>query len=153
MVGNKCVVYSQTYECKGPPQTTHKITGGQTPFCLDGSCRDQGWENNNEMMSSLAQLAVLKEMQGQFELKGGFFKGEANKCSKQPLGFKDCCGSGKGWGKDIGLTSCKAEEKLLNEKRKKAFVIMWAAIVLKKRKLQRFVLRKSIATVAGDQSS
>jgi len=118
MVGNKCVVYNQTYECKGPPQTTHKITGGQTPFCLDGNCRDQGWEKNNELMSSLAQLALLKEMQGQFG-KGGFFKGEANKCSKQPLSFKDCCGSGKGWGNDLGLSSCSSKEKLLSQKRKK----------------------------------
>ena len=75
MVGKSCVVYNQTYECKGPSQTTYKITGGQTPFCLDGNCRDQGWEANDEMMSSLAQLAILKEMQGLFESKEGFFKG------------------------------------------------------------------------------
>ncbi|OJW49667.1 MAG: hypothetical protein BGO67_03950 [Alphaproteobacteria bacterium 41-28] len=117
-IGNNCVVYTQTYECKEPPHTTHKITGGQTPFCLDGNCRDQGWEVNNEMMSSLAQLALLKEMQGQFG-KGGFFKGETNKCSKQPLSFKDCCGSGKGWGNDLRLSSCSSKEKLLNKRRKK----------------------------------
>ncbi|OJW54568.1 MAG: hypothetical protein BGO67_10490 [Alphaproteobacteria bacterium 41-28] len=117
-IGNACVVYNQTYECKEPPHTSHKITGGQTPFCLDGNCRDQGWDKNNEMMSSLAQLAILKELQGQFG-KGGFFKGETNKCSKQPLSFKDCCGSGKGWGNDLGLSSCSSKEKLLSQRRKK----------------------------------
>ncbi|OJW46975.1 MAG: hypothetical protein BGO67_09770 [Alphaproteobacteria bacterium 41-28] len=118
VIGNKCVVYTQTYECKEPPLTTHRITGGQTPFCLDGNCRDQGWENNDEMMASLAQLTILKELQGQFGM-GGFFKGETNKCSKQPLSFKDCCGSGKGWGNDLGLSSCSSKEKLLSQKRKK----------------------------------
>jgi len=117
-VGNSCVVYSQTYECKDPPRTTYAIKGGTTPFCLDGSCRDQSWENNDEMMSSLAQLALLKELQGQFGM-GGFFKGEDNRCSKQPVNFKDCCGSGKGWGKDLGLASCSSKEKLLSQRRKK----------------------------------
>ncbi|OJW49668.1 MAG: hypothetical protein BGO67_03955 [Alphaproteobacteria bacterium 41-28] len=117
-IGNNCVIYTQTYECKDPPRTSYMIKGGKTPFCLDGNCRDQGWENNDEMMSSLAQLAILKELQGQFAM-GGFFKGEDNRCSKQPLSFKDCCGSGKGWGNDLGLSSCSSKEKLLNQRRKK----------------------------------
>lgn len=117
-VGSSCVVFSQTYQCKGGEKTTHTITGGKTPFCLDGNCRDQSWEVNNEMMSSLAQLGVLKELQGQFQ-NGSVFKGEGHKCSKQVVGFKDCCGSAKGWGKDIGIAKCSADEKILNEKRKK----------------------------------
>lgn len=116
-IRNACVVYQQTYQCKDSPRTTFQITGGNTPFCMDGNCRDQTWENNDELMSSVAQLSILKEMQGNF--KNGFlFKGEDNRCSKYVLSFKDCCGSGKGWGKDMGLGSCKAQEKLLNTKRK-----------------------------------
>ncbi|KAB2835763.1 MAG: conjugal transfer protein TraN [Caedimonadaceae bacterium] len=116
-IGNTCVVYTQTYQCKGDKQTKYTIKGGQTPFCLDGNCRDQSWDKNDEMMSSLAQLTLLKEMQGKF--KNGFiFSGEDNRCSKQPLSFKDCCGSGKGWGTDLGLASCSAEEKALSKKRK-----------------------------------
>lgn len=117
-VGNACALYQQTYQCKGGTKTTHSITGGKTPFCLDGNCRDQGWEVNDEMMSTLAQLSILKELQGQFK-EGSFFKGEDNRCSKQILSFKDCCGSGKGWGKDIGLAHCSSQEKLLNQRRKK----------------------------------
>lgn len=117
-VGNTCVVYTQTYECKGTNQTTYQIAGGKTPFCMDGNCRNQGWERNDEMLSTLAQLSLLKELQGQIE-NGTLFKGEDNRCTKQPLSFKDCCGSGKGWGNDLGLTSCSAGEKLLSQKRKK----------------------------------
>jgi len=118
-VGRTCVVYTQTYQCKGQTRTRYEIQGGQTPFCLDGNCRDQSWELNDELMSSIAQLAILKEMQGQIK-SDSFFKGEDNQCSKYILNFKDCCGSGKGWGKSVGLAgSCKPEEKLLGQKRAK----------------------------------
>ncbi|MBY0500442.1 MAG: conjugal transfer protein TraN [Alphaproteobacteria bacterium] len=114
-VGNTCVAYTQTYQCQGNSRTAHQITGGNTPFCLDGSCRDQSFEANNEMMSSLAQLSLLKDMQGKID---SIFKGDEHQCSKHILSFKDCCGSGKGWGKSLGLGGCKAKEKLLQKKRK-----------------------------------
>jgi type-F conjugative transfer system mating-pair stabilization protein TraN len=117
-VGNVCVVYEQTYLCKGNAQTQYSIKGGKTPFCLDGNCRDQSWELNDEMLSSMAQLSLLKEMQGQFA-NGLVFKGEDKSCSKYILDFKDCCGTDKGWGKDLGLASCSAGEKDLSKKRKK----------------------------------
>ena len=113
-IGNSCVVYTQTYQCKGGSQTIYSITGGNTPFCLDGNCRDQSWETNDEMMSSVAQLSLLKELQGKFN---SIFKGDSYKCSKHILHFKDCCGSGKGWGKRLGLGGCEADEKLLQKKR------------------------------------
>jgi conjugal transfer mating pair stabilization protein TraN len=115
-VGSTCVVYNQTYQCKGSTTTTESITGGKTPFCLDGNCRDQGYAANDEMMSSLAQLTLLKEMQGQIE-NNFIFKGEDNRCSKCAVSFKDCCGSGKGWGKSIGLTDCSSQERALKKKR------------------------------------
>lgn len=114
-VGNICVAYTQTYQCKGAGKSSYQITGGKTPFCLDGSCRDQSFEANNEMMSSLAQLSLLKDMQGKIN---SIFTGEEHQCSKHILSFKDCCGSGKGWGKSIGLGGCSGREKLLQEKRK-----------------------------------
>jgi type-F conjugative transfer system mating-pair stabilization protein TraN len=114
-VGNTCVAYTQTYHCKGANKSSHQIIGGNTPFCLDGNCRDQSFETNNEMMSSLTQLSLLKDMQGKID---SIFKGDEHQCSKHILNFKDCCGSGKGWGKSLGLGGCKAKEKLLQEKRK-----------------------------------
>jgi conjugal transfer mating pair stabilization protein TraN len=116
--GNVCVIYNQTYRCQGNPTIQHGISGGEIPFCLDGSCRNQSWETNEEMLSSISQLSLFKEMQDGF-VKGLLFKGEKIHCSKYSLDFKDCCGSEKGWGKDLGLTSCRADEKALSEKRKK----------------------------------
>ena len=37
------------------------------------------------------------------------------------MSFKDCCGSGKGWGKSLGLTDCSAEERALKKKRDAGF--------------------------------
>lgn len=93
------------------------ITGGQTPFCLDGNCRDQSCDANDEMMSSLAQLNILKGLQGH-PWNGEIFKGKDHRCPKYILSFKDCCGSGKGWGKTLGVSTCKPKHKLLSEKRK-----------------------------------
>lgn len=117
-VGNTCVVYSQSYQCKGnaTPGSTDSITGGETPFCLDGNCREQSWETNDEMMATLAQLRIMKEMQGHIK-NGTIFKGEDKRCSKCIVSFKDCCGSGKGWGKNLRLTDCSPDERLLREKR------------------------------------
>lgn len=117
-VGDRCVVYSQTYQCRENTllSSTESITGKDIPFCLDGNCREQSWEVNEEMMESLAQLSLLKEMQGQIQ-NGTLFRGFDNRCSKCIVSFKDCCGSGKGWGKDLGLTDCSSEEKALQQKR------------------------------------
>jgi conjugal transfer mating pair stabilization protein TraN len=116
-VGNICVTQTQTYVCQGNTQPTYNITGGQTPFCLDGNCRDQSWETNDEMMNAAAQLSILKEMQGQIKNKPlTIFNGKDDRCSKYIAGFKDCCGAGKGWGKYVGST-CSTGEKELNKKR------------------------------------
>jgi type IV conjugative transfer system TraN protein involved in mating pair stabilization len=87
--------------------------------CLDGSCVDQSYEANKEMLSSIAQLSIFKEMEGQ--LKGEFdtlFKGTDSRCTKAALGYKDCCGSGKGWGVSIKIGQCKSEEIATSEKRR-----------------------------------
>jgi len=110
------VVHTQIYKCKANSQPSYQIKGGQTPFCLDGNCRNQSWKDNDEMMRSLAQLSILKEMQGQFK-NGMIFKGEDRRCSRYILNFKDCCGSGKGWGKSVGLGGCSEGERTLNQKR------------------------------------
>lgn len=138
-VGNSCVVYTQTYQCKGHTQTSYSITGGKTPFCLDGHCRDQSWEANTEMMSSLAQLSLLKDMQGKMN---SIFKGDQHQCSKYILNFKDCCGSGKGWGKSVGLGGCGSNEKLLQKKRQ-ARLCHYVGTYCAKKVLGKCVKKKS----------
>lgn len=40
------------------------------------------------------------------------FSGKAMTCKKRPIGYLDCC-SDKGWGKDLDLAKCAAEDKAL----------------------------------------
>ncbi|MBP9691878.1 MAG: conjugal transfer protein TraN [Alphaproteobacteria bacterium] len=141
-VGKICTVNTQTYTCTGNSQPTHSITGGQTPFCLDGNCRDQSWETNDEMMTSIAQLSILKEMQGQIGKNLTVFKGADNRCAKYILNFKDCCGAGKGWGKGLGLSTCSKGEKELNEKRKKRLCHYVGSYCSKKAPITKTCLKK-----------
>ena len=50
-------------------------------------------------------------MAGQdYEKNLTIFKGESKRCRKAVLGFRNCC-KDSGWGVDMGLTQCSAEEK------------------------------------------
>ncbi len=139
-IGGACVVYQQTYQCKNASRSQSRITGGDTPFCMDGACRDQTWENNDEMMNAISHLALLKDMQGRFD--GFVFKGGANQCSKAILSFKDCCGSGKGWGLSLGLAGCNAEEKALEVKRQKGLCHMVGTYCSSREKITKICLQK-----------
>jgi len=139
-IGPACVVYRQTYQCKTPSRSQTRIAGGDTPFCMDGACRDQSWENNNEMMQAISQLALLKDMQGRFD--GFVFKGGAHQCPKNPISFKDCCGNGKGWGVSLGLSRCSADEKALGLKRQKGLCHMVGTYCSKREKITKICLEK-----------
>ncbi len=114
-----CVKWQQTYECTSNKRQSNITTlSGQKPFCLDGTCVDQTWDGNGDMVDALAKLAIFKEMQKGLDANMGIvFKGRNLGCSRVPTGFKDCCKI-KGWGKDIHLASCSSEEEDLGEQRK-----------------------------------
>lgn len=114
-VGDVCVLYEQTFECRETKSGSKKITlKGSIPFCLDGSCSTMGIAPNTDMAEALSKLAIFKEMQGQMDAKANsIFKGESKACSRNCVNFKDCCATGKGWGVSLGLSNCGEEEKAL----------------------------------------
>lgn len=114
-----CVKWEQTYECTSGKRQA-PITGltGDKPFCLDGSCVDQTWDGNGDMIEALSKLAIFKEMQKSLDpTTSTVFKGRSLGCSRVPAGFKDCCQI-KGWGRNISLASCNTEEEDLSQQRK-----------------------------------
>ena len=111
------MVFAKTYTCGGERGESEWIVGGKTPFCLDGNCLKEPGEANDEMLQSVAQMGLLKELQGQGK-NPSFFKGSKESCSRAVVGFKDCCGKGKGWGTSLKFSSCSSNEKLLASKRK-----------------------------------
>ena len=123
-VGEDCVVYTQTFSCRKAPLsgkgTRTKVVCGKAPLCLSGDCVDKTYPLNGEMLTALAQLSVFKELQNQ--LKDGLpelFKGEDHRCSRNCVDFRDCCGTGSGWGVSLNLAGCSAGEKALMLKRQK----------------------------------
>ncbi|WP_084675830.1 conjugal transfer protein TraN [Candidatus Odyssella acanthamoebae] len=122
----RCVVWQQTYLCGGQKQhqTRYRSTSSTSPFCLTGNCADSSYEANGEMLEALSQLSILKSIQDDMRAKISIFKGEVKQCSKHCINFKDCCGTGKGWGTDLGLSSCKAEEKQLVDLRRNNRCVM-----------------------------
>lgn len=122
MAGDTCAVSEQTFVCR--PQTNCLADGDASnyaaPFCINGNCSDPQPVANSDMMEAISRLSVLKEAQGEITKDNlSVFKGGAQACSNNIVNFKDCCGTGKGWGKSIGLASCKPEEKQLEESRSK----------------------------------
>ncbi len=88
-------------------------------FCLGGDCYTPTIKQNNDM-ENIAYLSALNEMKKDMQIDPiRVFAGKANNCQKNILSFLNCCSSMKGWGKNLGLKQCKAEEKALAVKREK----------------------------------
>ena len=110
-----CVLYEQTYECeeRQPGENSTQVSGTGVPWCLDGDCLTQGYAPNKDMAEALSKLAIFQEIQKNMTEKDvSILKGAVRRCSRHCLNFKDCCGTGKGWGQSLGF-SCDAEEKAL----------------------------------------
>jgi conjugal transfer mating pair stabilization protein TraN len=127
-IGDKCVKSKKQFHCEryerslveedrirfkdvGIKQGDKEIPCKTEIPCIDGSCADQSYQNNNEMLSSISQLQIFKELQSQLEDGLNIiFKGEDSRCGKALAGWKDCCVKGNGWGTKVRFDSCKAED-------------------------------------------
>lgn len=119
--GGRCVLWEQTYRCPMGKKTlaSHQSSNASSPFCLTGNCTDTSYEANGELLQVTSQLAVLREAQNDLKNNVQIFKGEDQRCSRNCLNFKDCCGNGKGWGVSIHLANCTPDEKKLADLRQK----------------------------------
>ena len=126
-MASQCVLWQQTYVCKSKGQQTSQSWGStnrDNPFCLTGNCADASYEANNEMMEVMSQMAVLREAQNDLRAYQCIFKGTHRSCTRNCVNFRDCCGSGKGWGVSIGLSSCNAKERELRTLRDRNLCVM-----------------------------
>ena len=119
MIGDVCVSYLQTYQCQKPiiKGRTYKGIGEKSPFCLTGDCVSSDFVANTEMFQSMAHLSFLKQAQDDSRKWNCIFKGQDRSCTKNCIGFRDCCRTGKGWGMSLGLSACSADEKELGSLR------------------------------------
>ena len=114
-VGNICVLWEQTYSCPSGKKSlkSYRASGKESPFCLTGNCADTSYEANNEMMNAMSHLYALREAQNDLRDFKVIFKGTHRWCTRNCLGFRDCCGGNNGWGVTLHLSDCdKAEIEL-----------------------------------------
>jgi hypothetical protein len=118
-VGEWCLSYEQTLECRESVKTGRKTRiKGKKPFCLDGRCHKVSWQPNQDMTEAISKLAVLKQLAKDMDAQTRtIFKGEALGCGSHCLNFTSCCGVAGGWGVSMGLSSCSENEKKLAKMR------------------------------------
>lgn len=125
-IGNTCVLWEQTYRCPSVKKTpkSYRSSNNANPFCLSGNCTDTSYRSNQDLFEVMSQMSVLKEAQNDLRKFSTIFKGTDRRCTRNCIDFRDCCGSGKGWGVSLKLSSCDAEEKELRELRDKNRCVM-----------------------------
>lgn len=123
-LGEECVLWEQTFHCslgEGPVTITET---GQGILIPDAQL---AYAPNTEMNDAIAKLQILKEAQEEIRQAQGqipsIFKGNSGRCTIAFGGFKDCCKKEGGWGVDLHLTDCDAEDRDLAAKRQKELCV------------------------------
>jgi|GEM_PF-2448792 len=149
-VGNTCVIWQQTYSCpsgkksmKSYQANPSQASLSQTSlFCLTGNCADTSYEANNEMMNAMGHLYALREAQNDLRDFKVIFKGTHRSCTRNCLSFRDCCGSGNGWGVTLHLSDCDKAEIELGTLRDKRLCIQVGTYCAERDKFLKICLRK-----------
>ncbi|WP_299945738.1 conjugal transfer protein TraN [uncultured Microbulbifer sp.] len=123
----RCIRTQQTYSCgSGGDMQVAEICKSLFP-CIDGECNAE-YDTAKDATEDLAKVATSMELMSEM-IEGmvdpdniEFFSGEDAKCQKSSLGIKNCC-SDSGWGVDIGITDCDAEEVALGYAKEEGRVV------------------------------
>lgn len=116
----ECSHYERIYQCQeeGSHVDNNTLICGTQTYCINGECADATYEGESELASSIAQLKVATEAGNELDKDNlSIFPGQQMSCDKAAFGYNACC-SNDGIGQDLGLASCKPEEKMLIERRK-----------------------------------
>ena len=109
---NNCLTHQQIFRC--PVQQCSNDIGvvcnGET-FCFAGDCTKLTRKADPDFQSSVSKLAAMNGAAKQFDT-AVIFKGHSSSCSNDALGYSNCCRD-TGWGIDLNLTRCDAQEKQL----------------------------------------
>lgn len=125
-----CLKYRHTYDCPAKKGDRTRVSGGQTPYCLNGDCFKSSYLPNENMVEALSRLEILQQMQGsQSGLPLKIFSGTSRRCTTNFGGsFKDCCKSQGGIGVSLKLaTQCSAEEEALMKARQQGLCVFVGA--------------------------
>ena len=111
-----CSHKQKTYRCPFEAgKTTETMFCGSQVYCIDGDCQEGEYEPNKNMPKALAHLEMLKNLKDHVVLDTNIisiFKGHNENCHKTVTGFNNCCDE-HGWGQNINLAHCSADEMAL----------------------------------------
>ena len=139
---DRCYIWEQKYQCPSLEHNSHQTTKYVRPFCLEGECFNTDYAANDEMLAAIAQLDIFAQMQR--DVRSGInniFKGGAQGCSRMCLGVKNCCQI-SGWGLNLGLAGCSAEEKQLAANRGKGLCVEVGEYCAERVPITKICLRK-----------
>jgi conjugal transfer mating pair stabilization protein TraN len=143
-----CRHKEKKYSCNkiiGQTPTTMQCNG--VSYCIGGECETQEIKPNQNMGKALSALSMLKGASiEQGDCLGGdaskcpVFKGQAKQCKFDPVHARNCCKE-SGWLKDMKLTECSEDERLLAYNKEGGLCHEIGSFC--SQKLARFCLQKS----------
>jgi hypothetical protein len=142
--GNVCALWEQTYSCPTGKRSGRRVVGAHKGdlFCLTGDCADTSYEANGEMMNAMSHLYALREAQNDLRDFKIIFKGSHRWCSRNCLGFRDCCGDGTGWGVTLHLSDCDKTEIELRTLRDRNLCVQVGTYCVEREPITKACLRK-----------
>lgn len=121
-VNGQCIKWNKNYTCESQTCDDTTLICGEQSYCLDGECFAPTGTQNNEFNQAASSMAAVSEAAKGLGDPPKIFSGKVQHCSKKRVGFSDCCKDG-GWGNDIGLADCSAEEKALGDAKESLLTI------------------------------
>ncbi len=109
---DQCRTFENVYQCKKEVLVEETLSTCQTKVCIGDMCIGQDDEGSSDLPDALAAMLIAQMAGEDYSKNLTIFKGEPMRCRKAVLGFRNCC-KDSGWGVDIGLTQCSAEEETL----------------------------------------
>ena len=97
------------------------LCGSSLP-CQGGECTNdlvETYDATDDFKKAASAMAMADALVDEFDVESlKLFKGQVANCDdKGGLGYSNCC-DGDGWGQDLGLISCRDNEKLLMQSMK-----------------------------------
>lgn len=110
-----CRTTEHVYSCAGTEthQSSGTLCGAQ--ICMGDQCYTLRDQTSSDLPEVFASMAAMQTAGEDHNAGVSLFKGEALRCKKAVLGFRNCC-KDSGWGLDIGIAGCDAQETELAQR-------------------------------------
>ena len=108
-----CMQWQDSYDCSTSGTAPSQISCGGRVYCINGECDTASYAPNQDFAKAATWLNLAQGMGSNIDPNTlQIFGGSAESCGIAVLNVSNCC-SDNGWGLDVGLANCSAEEKQL----------------------------------------